>query len=74
MLFRSQRTAAALAAIAARDWSGAAAQMLDYYDRCYDHELSRGGIHHLGSVDLGDRDDEAAALWVLRHGLAPDPA
>jgi len=38
-----QRTAAALAAIAECDWAGACRQMLDYYDRCYDHELERHG-------------------------------
>ncbi|MFM8966473.1 MAG: hypothetical protein ACKOGI_00550 [Vulcanococcus sp.] len=37
-----QRTAAALEAIDQGDWAGAARQMLDYYDRCYDHEL--GGL------------------------------
>ena len=38
-----QRTAAALEAISQQDWSGACSQMLDYYDRCYDHELERHG-------------------------------
>jgi tRNA 2-selenouridine synthase len=34
-----QRTAAALAAIEQGDWGTACRQMLDYYDRCYDHDL-----------------------------------
>jgi thioredoxin-like negative regulator of GroEL len=38
-----QRTAAALEAIERADWSGACREMLDYYDRCYDHELQRHG-------------------------------
>jgi hypothetical protein len=36
-----ERSRAALAAIDRQDWAGACAQMLDYYDRCYDHELKR---------------------------------
>ncbi len=36
-----ERTAAALAAIDRSDWHEACRQMLDYYDRCYDHELER---------------------------------
>ena len=34
-----QRTALALAAIAEENWHGACRQILDYYDRCYDHGL-----------------------------------
>ncbi|MFM8524084.1 MAG: tRNA 2-selenouridine(34) synthase MnmH [Cyanobacteriota bacterium] len=69
-----QRTATALAAIADRDWALAAAQMLDYYDRCYDHELSRRQLSHLGTLDLGDLEDDAAADCLLRHGAAPGAA
>lgn len=36
-----QRTALALAAIDAGDMASACEQMLDYYDRCYDHELAQ---------------------------------
>lgn len=69
-----QRTATALAAIEGRDWALAAAQMLDYYDRCYDHELGRRQLSHLGSLDLGDLEDDAAAECLLRHGAAPGAA
>jgi hypothetical protein len=34
-----QRTALALEAIAEENWHGACRQILDYYDRCYDHGL-----------------------------------
>lgn len=61
-----QRTAAALEAIAARDWAGACRQMLDYYDRCYDHEL---GEHPVAPVELGDLSPEAAALQLIAQGL-----
>jgi tRNA 2-selenouridine synthase len=66
-----QRTALALEAIAASDWASACHQMLDYYDRCYDHDLSS---HAVQSVDLGELEPtEAAGLLldqrlVLRHG------
>jgi tRNA 2-selenouridine synthase len=61
-----QRSRVALEAIAARDWAAAARQMLDYYDRCYDHELGRRPA--LRSVSLGDRDAASAADLLLRQG------
>lgn len=61
-----QRTAAALEAIATADWPTACRQMLDYYDRCYDHDLSQ---HACQPVPLGDRSPAAAADWLLEQGL-----
>lgn len=61
-----QRTAAALEAIAARDWTAACRQMLDYYDRCYDHDLS---AHTSEPVELGERTAEAAAELLLGRRL-----
>ncbi len=61
-----QRTAAALAAIAERDWSAACAQMLDYYDRCYDHDLSS---HTTQPVELDGLSPEQAAALLLQNGL-----
>lgn len=69
-----QRTATALAAIGSGDWSLAAAQMLDYYDRCYDHDLSRRSLRPLGSIDLGELGDDDAAECFLRHGGVPGAA
>mgnify|MGYP006272344851 CR=1 FL=1 len=67
-----QRTAAALEAIERCDWSEACRQMLDYYDRCYDHELERHGEADrnrlLGSVDLGLLEPGAAAAWLVSEG------
>ena len=64
-----QRTAAALEAIDRRDWREACRQMLDYYDRCYDHELQRHAEADqqrlLGSVDLGSSTAEAAACRLI---------
>jgi tRNA 2-selenouridine synthase len=62
-----QRTAAALAAIEARDWAAASRQMLDYYDSCYDHELDRHPC--VASVELERLHPAAAADLLLREGL-----
>jgi tRNA 2-selenouridine synthase len=61
-----QRTAAALEAIEQRDWAAACRQMLDYYDRCYDHDLSG---HASQPVDLGDLSPAQAADLLVRQGL-----
>jgi tRNA 2-selenouridine synthase len=61
-----QRTALALEAIAQRDWAGACRQMLNYYDRCYDHDLSS---HRREPVDLGLLSATAAAALLLEQGL-----
>lgn len=73
-----ERTAIALAAIGRGDWRAACAAMLDYYDRCYDHELDRQrrrGTHGPAWVDLGGCDDETAAERLLGGGwlAAPPP-
>lgn len=57
-----QRTAVALEAITAGDWPTACAQMLDYYDRCYDHDL---GSHACEAVDLGEADLATAVQRLL---------
>ena len=61
-----QRTALALEAIAAADWASACRQMLDYYDRCYDHDLSS---HAVQAVDLGELEPAEAARLLLERGL-----
>jgi tRNA 2-selenouridine synthase len=61
-----QRTALALEAIAAADWASACRQMLDYYDRCYDHDLSS---HAVQAVDLGELAPTEAAGLLLEQGL-----
>jgi len=61
-----QRTALALEAIATADWASACRQMLDYYDRCYDHDLSS---HAVQAVDLGELETRAAAGLLLERGL-----
>ena len=61
-----QRTVTALEAIAAQDWAAACRQMLDYYDRCYDNELSRRNSPVLASFDLTGLDADAAAAALLQ--------
>jgi tRNA 2-selenouridine synthase len=59
--------AAILEAIEQGDAAAACRQMLDYYDRCYDHDLSS---HTVRSVDLGNLSAAEAARLVLEQGLA----
>lgn len=61
-----QRTAVALEAIANGEAAEACRQMLDYYDRCYDHDLSGRGV---ASVELGEQSAEQAAVRLLADGL-----
>jgi tRNA 2-selenouridine synthase len=67
-----QRTAAALEAIERADWTAACRQMLDYYDRCYDHELAQHRDadpgRRLGSIDLGISSAAEAAELLLSSG------
>jgi tRNA 2-selenouridine synthase len=61
-----QRTAAALEAIGRCDATAACAQMLDYYDRCYDHELNG---RQARAIDLEERGADEAAALLLERGL-----
>jgi tRNA 2-selenouridine synthase len=61
-----QRTAAALAAIAAHDWTTACRQMLDYYDRCYDHELRQRQGPPLLTLAAGNASDGDLADQLLQ--------
>ncbi len=67
-----QRTTAALEAIDGCDWAGACLQMLEYYDRCYDHELSRRDTPVLASIDLVGITADAAAVQLLREAARRD--
>ena len=61
-----QRTAIALAALEQGDCATAFLQMLEYYDRCYEHDLSS---HARTAVDLGVRSPATAAALLLEQGL-----
>lgn len=68
-----QRTALALAAIEAGDMATACEQMLDYYDRCYDHELSRRPRKPVLQLQGSDRSDDDLAQ-SLAHWQRTRPA
>lgn len=65
-----QRTTAAVEAIGRGEMGEACAQMLDYYDRCYDRDI---GDHAVTAVTLGGLDPEAAAADLVRQGLVRAP-
>ena len=54
-------------AIEAGDWATACRATLDYYDRCYDHELARSPKRR--SVDLTGLSVEKAAEHLIAAGL-----
>ena len=60
-----QRTALALEAINAGDWAEACRQMLDYYDRCYDHEVQQRGGAAVPRLELAGLSDQQAAAALL---------
>jgi tRNA 2-selenouridine synthase len=62
-----QRTQQALEAIAAQDWATACRATLDYYDRCYDHELAR--CPDRNSIDLTGQTAAVAAETLLKAKL-----
>ena len=61
-----QRTQAALEAIRDRRWRDACSAMLDYYDRCYDHELKQA--KETSNLDLSGRSPRDAAIELLDTG------
>lgn len=61
-----QRTALALEAIEQGDWATACEQMLDYYDRCYDHDLDG---HAITPVNLGGLAAPVVAGELISRGL-----
>ncbi|KZR64077.1 tRNA 2-selenouridine(34) synthase MnmH [Prochlorococcus sp. MIT 1306] len=67
-----QRTRQALDAIALENWDQACRAMLDYYDRCYDYELSRTPQRQ--SVDLcGLNTTKAAEMLIERELVRSSP-
>ena len=62
-----QRTQQALEAIAKQDWATACRATLDYYDRCYDHELAR--CPDRNSIDLTGQTAVVAAETLLNTKL-----
>jgi tRNA 2-selenouridine synthase len=65
-----QRTALALEAIAAGDMATACRQMLDYYDRCYDHELQGRSQPPLLSLNGSGQNEPCLAEQLLQWQAA----
>ncbi|MEB3234333.1 MAG: tRNA 2-selenouridine(34) synthase MnmH [Cyanobacteriota bacterium] len=61
-----QRTQQAMAAIAAGDMATACEAMLDYYDRCYDHELQSRRSEPLLQLMGDTQEDGELAATLLR--------
>ena len=66
-----QRTKQALEAIARKDWAGACRATLDYYDRCYDHELARSPRRDV--IDLSGLSADQAAQNLIDRGFVQIP-
>ncbi|MFL0727654.1 MAG: tRNA 2-selenouridine(34) synthase MnmH, partial [Prochlorococcus sp.] len=62
-----QRTRQALDALTLENWDHACRAMLDYYDRCYDHELTRAPQRHC--VDLSGLTVTKAAEMLIDQQL-----
>ncbi|AII49597.1 tRNA 2-selenouridine synthase [Synechococcus sp. KORDI-52] len=62
-----QRTKEALEAIARDDWARACNATLDYYDRCYDHELARSPKRD--SIDISGLTAIEAAQTLIERGF-----
>ncbi len=61
-----QRTHAAIEAIRCGEMASACAQMLDYYDRCYDSDTA---AHRATAIALGERSPGDSAALLVRDGL-----
>ena len=64
-----QRTKQALDAIKCADWATACLAMLDYYDRCYAHELSRSPKRQI--VDISGLSANDAAEMLIERKFTP---
>tara|TARA_Y100001968_G_scaffold297513_1_gene306614 strand:- start:9933 stop:10997 length:1065 start_codon:yes stop_codon:yes gene_type:complete len=62
-----ERTKLALNAIRAKDWSTACSIILEYYDKCYDHQLKK--VSKLKTIDISYIDNNIAADRLIKDGL-----
>ncbi len=62
-----QRTYQALEAIENEEWKEACCAMLDYYDRCYEHELARATQRE--TIDLSWLSPDQGAAKLITSGL-----
>ena len=61
-----QRTSEALEALKVEGWERACRSILDYYDRCYEHELKK--VPQRKSVDISGLSSSEAAKILLGQG------
>ena len=61
-----QRTKLALEAIEKKDWETVCDAILDYYDRCYEYQLTK--TVNVKRVDLSGMDNEMAANLLISKG------
>ncbi len=66
-----QRTKEALEAIAREDWANACRATLDYYDRCYDHELERSPKRN--NIDLSGLSAAEATQTLIERRFVEIP-
>ncbi len=60
-----QRTNKAIKAITKGEWAEACEEMLDYYDRCYDHELARASERQC--IDISGLSATDAVAYLLKQ-------
>ena len=65
------KTKTFLEAIAREDWASACRATLDYYDRCYDHELARTPRRE--AIDLSGLSADEAAEKLINRGFIEIP-
>ncbi len=62
-----QRTKEAINAIKSGKFSKACEAMLDYYDRCYKHELDKASSRK--TIDIGGLSDDSAVIKLIRSNI-----
>ncbi len=62
-----QRTKEAIQAIENSEWGKACDAMLDYYDRCYEHELAKSPQRK--TIDISGLSSDLAAAKLITSGL-----
>ena len=62
-----QRTKIAIDSIKNRDWESVCKSVLEYYDKCYEHE--KIGINNLKTINMTDIYDNQIALKLIKDSM-----
>jgi tRNA 2-selenouridine synthase len=62
-----QRTKQAIESIEVGSWADACLAILEYYDKCYEHELKK--IEHKETIDLSGLGNKSATEKLIANGL-----